>query len=122
TTSAPAVDYKACMVSDSGGFDDKSFNQAGYEGLMAVADDLGLETATAASADIADFEGNINSLIADGCNLVITVGVLHPDATAAAAVALPDVAFAIPECACAPPLDHVKTIVFATDEAAFLAG
>jgi basic membrane protein A len=25
--------FKACMVSDSGGFDDKSFNQTSYKGL-----------------------------------------------------------------------------------------
>ena len=28
-----ASDYKACMVSDSGGFDDKSFNQTAKDGL-----------------------------------------------------------------------------------------
>jgi basic membrane protein A len=27
-------DFKACMVSDSGGFDDKSFNQTSYKGLQ----------------------------------------------------------------------------------------
>lgn len=122
TTSAPEVAYKACMVSDSGGFDDKSFNQAGYEGLQAVAGELGLETATAESADIADFEGNINSLIADGCNMVITVGFLLADATAAAATANPDVDFAIIDFAFDPAIDNVKNLVFDTDEAAFLAG
>ena len=34
TSSAePAVeDFQPCIVSDAGGFDDKSFNQLGYEG------------------------------------------------------------------------------------------
>ena len=28
-------DYKACIVSDEGGFDDRSFNQSSYEGSPA---------------------------------------------------------------------------------------
>ena len=44
-TSAATVDFKACMVSDAGGFDDKSFNQAGFEGLTQAEDELGIEIA-----------------------------------------------------------------------------
>jgi basic membrane protein A len=122
TTSAPTVDYKACMVSDSGGFDDKSFNQAGYEGLMAAASDLGIETSTAESADAADYEGNIGAMVADGCDLIITVGFLLADGTSAAATANPETNFAIIDFAFDPAIDNVKGLVFDTDEAAFLAG
>ena len=38
-----ALDFLPCMVSDAGGFDDKSFNQLGYEGLEQAADELGVE-------------------------------------------------------------------------------
>ena len=31
---ATASDYSGCIVSDSGGFDDQSFNQSSYEGLQ----------------------------------------------------------------------------------------
>ena len=41
--SATKSDYTACMVSDSGGFDDKSFNQSGFEGLQAAAKDLSIQ-------------------------------------------------------------------------------
>ena len=34
------------MVSDAGGFDDKSFNQSGFEGLTQAAEELGIEVAT----------------------------------------------------------------------------
>ena len=30
-----SVDYKACIVSDAGGWDDRSFNESAYNGLMA---------------------------------------------------------------------------------------
>src|SRR5665647_2177663 len=33
-TAVTAAAFKGCMVSDAGGFDDESFNQAGLEGLM----------------------------------------------------------------------------------------
>ena len=32
SASASGAAFKACMVSDSGGFDDKSFNQTSYKG------------------------------------------------------------------------------------------
>ena len=41
-TSAATGDFKACMVSDSGGFDDKSFNQTSYKGLTDAKDQLGI--------------------------------------------------------------------------------
>ncbi len=36
-SSSSASKFLPCMVSDSGGFDDKSFNQLGYEGLQEAA-------------------------------------------------------------------------------------
>ena len=39
----PRIDFLPCMVSDAGGFDDKSFNQLGFEGLNEAADELGVE-------------------------------------------------------------------------------
>src|SRR5690606_38485231 len=35
-----ASDYKACMVSDSGGWDDKSFNESSYNGLLNAEKNL----------------------------------------------------------------------------------
>ena len=43
TTAAAASDFLPCMVSDAGGFDDKSFNQLSYEGLKQAAKELGVE-------------------------------------------------------------------------------
>src|SRR5699024_6673799 len=36
--------FKACMVSDSGGFDDKSFNETSHDGLVKAKEELGIET------------------------------------------------------------------------------
>lgn len=129
-TSAPAetVDYKACMVSDAGGFDDKSFNQSGFEGLQQAAADFGIETATAESADGNAYGPNIDALVASDCDLVITVGFLLSQATVDGATANPDVNFAIIDDLADTDFDgttdapNIKPITFDTDEAAFLAG
>ena len=56
-TSATAKDnsnsgeFKACMVSDSAGFNDKSFNETSMQGLSKAASDLGVKTAKVESKD-----------------------------------------------------------------------
>ena len=122
TSTAEPIDYKACMVSDAGGFDDKSFNQAGYEGLQSVVNDLGLQSATAESTDEADYATNINAMVSANCDLIITVGFLLADATKAAAEANPNTNFAIIDFAFDPAIPNVKGLTFETDQAAFLAG
>ena len=75
SSAAGAADFKACMVSDSGGFDDKSFNQLGYEGLTKAVDDLGLPAAKPVeSAAETDFAPNLTNLADQGCGLIVTVG------------------------------------------------
>ncbi len=120
--SAAAVDYKVCMVSDVGGFDDNSFNENGLAGLERARDELGVEIATLQSNSAEDYERNINQFISDGCDMVVTVGFLLGDATKAAAEANPDVRFAIVDFAYDPPLPNVEGLVYATAEAAMLAG
>lgn len=122
------VDYKACMVSDAGGFDDKSFNQSGYEGLVRAEEELGIEIATAESSSDDQYATNIEAMVAADCDLIITVGFLLSQATVDGALANPDVAFAIVDDLADNDYDgtidaeNIKPITFETDEAAFLAG
>lgn len=118
---AAKSDFLPCMVSDSGGFDDHSFNQLGYEGLQQAAKSLNVKYKQAESKSENDFAPNIQSMVDANCNLVVTVGFLLKDATEKAAKANPDVDFAI--------IDdneiqakNVKPIIFDTAQAAFLAG
>lgn len=117
-----ASDFLPCMVSDSGGFDDKSFNQLGFEGLNSAADSIGVEPKTVESADDTVYESNITNLIDQGCSLIVTVGFLLADATSAAAEQNPDIDFAIVDSVPENAPDNVKPITFDTAEAAFLAG
>ena len=126
---AEEIDFKACMVSDSGGFDDKSFNQTSLAGLTAAEEDLGVQTATIESASDAEYADNLQSLVDEGCNQITTVGFLLGDATREAAEANPDIDYAIvdfeftdPETFEPNPPDNAKGLTFDTGQPSFLAG
>lgn len=122
-------DFKACMVSDSGGFDDKSFNQTSHDGLENAAAKYGVQTAEAESSDPSQFADNIDSLVNQDCNQITTVGFLLGDATRAAAEANPDVDFAIVDFEFTDaetfepnPPENAKGLTFETGQPSFLAG
>jgi basic membrane protein A len=123
-----AADFKACMVSDAGGFDDQSFNQSGKEGMDAAKEELGIQTVEVESQADTDYSNNVNGLVAQDCNLVIGVGFLLEDAVQEAAEANPETNFALIDSQFNDAefnpveLDNAKPILFNTAEAAFLAG
>lgn len=114
--------YKACQVSDTGGIDDKSFNETAYKGVTDAGSELNVDGSFLESQAITDFRPNIDSFISQECDLIVTVGFLLGDDTAAAAADNPDQQFAIVDVAYDPPIDNVLALTFATDEAGFLAG
>jgi len=122
-------DFLACQVTDTGGVDDRSFNQTAFKGLEDAEAEFGIETQVLESQSPNDFEPNIQSLIQQECDIIVTVGFLLGDATAAAAEANPDQKFAIVDVDFFDPdageditFENVKELTFSTDEAAFLAG
>lgn len=122
TPSATTSDFKACMVSDSGGFDDKSFNETAYNGLIQARDELGIETAEIESNAESDFAPNVQAMIDANCNIVVTVGFLLATATEAAAKQNPEVDFAIVDNSSFEGVDNAKGLIFNTAESSFLAG
>ncbi|MET3921346.1 BMP family ABC transporter substrate-binding protein [Arthrobacter sp. UYEF20] len=117
-----ASNYTGCIVSDSGGFDDQSFNQSSWEGLKKTEKDLGIKVNQVESKTNNDFEPNLRAMVTAGCNLTITVGFLLGDATKAQATANPDKHFAIIDFGYDTPIANVKPIIYDTAQAAFLAG
>ncbi|WP_442860198.1 BMP family lipoprotein [Arthrobacter sp. zg-Y20] len=116
-----ATDFLGCMVSDSGGFDDNSFNESTYNGIMKAKEDLDIEVKTAESQSETDFTPNLDSMIQANCDITVTVGFLLADATKEAAAANPDSHFAIVDDQ-SIEADNVKPIIYDTAQAAFLAG
>ncbi|GAA4175393.1 BMP family ABC transporter substrate-binding protein [Gryllotalpicola koreensis] len=121
STSAKKSDFLPCMISDSGGFDDHSFNELGYNGLVSASKSLGVEYKKAESKTDADYAPNISSMVSQNCNLIITVGFNLADATKAAAAQNPDTKFAIIDDN-SITADNVQPIIFDTAQAAFLGG
>lgn len=123
------TNYKACLVSDSGGFDDRSFNESAKAGVDKAKAELGIQINEVESKDDSDYGPNIDSLISDGCSLIIGVGFNLEPAVQAAAKANPDIDFALIDSAFNDAstqetieIDNAKPILFNTAEAAFLAG
>lgn len=129
TPTATAAAYKACMVTNSGNLQDKSFNQSSYEGVKKAASQIaGLEPKVAVSADDAALLANTQAFATEKCDFILTVGWQLAQATGQVATANPGIKFAIVD---NPPVDanwatltlpNVKPILFSTEQAAFLAG
>jgi basic membrane protein A len=125
---AAASDFTPCAVSDITGFDDKDFNQLTYEGVKAAADELGTKVLTADSNTEDQYAGNIQGLVEQDCDFIVTVGFALANATRDAAQQAPEVDFAlidstVTDAEGAPlALDNVKPVLFDTAQAAALAG
>ncbi len=124
TAASAATTFKACVVTDTGGINDKSFNESAWDGLKAArAEDSNISVQYLSSTSSADYAPNIASFISKGCGIIITVGFLMDAATAAAANAHPSQKFAIVDDApSVKPGTHVLALQYETDQAGFLGG
>ncbi|HET8661170.1 MAG TPA: BMP family ABC transporter substrate-binding protein [Micromonosporaceae bacterium] len=117
----PAAEYKACMVTDIGGIDDRSFNTSAWKGLEnAKAKNSNIKTQNTSSSQEADYKPNLTQYVQQKCNFVLAVGGLMFDATKEVATANPDSQFAIVDAKIDAP--NVYSMQFDTAQAAFLAG
>ena len=89
-STAAASSFKASLVADTGGIDDKSFNTSAYAGLQqAQAAGKATIPQPLGSKTEADYKTNINNLLGQKCSVILTVGGLMGAATGAAAKANP---------------------------------
>jgi basic membrane protein A len=111
----------ACMVTDTGGIDDKSFNAAAWAGLQAASQANPQITAKyVQSKTEADYEPNLTNYANGNCDLILAVGGLMGGATDKVAAANPSKSFAIVDYKSADP--NVYSMQFDTAQAAYLAG
>ena len=125
-SSAAAAALSTCMVTDTGGIDDKSFNASAWAGLEAAKADGKVTDSFLPSATENDYVTNINALLAKKCGLIITVGGLMGDATDAAAKANPNQRFAIVDDGATDgksvAIPNLHGLEFNTAQGGFLAG
>jgi len=121
-------DFTPCIVSDFGGFDDKSFNQISLQGVIDGAEELGVDYTDVESNTEADYAPNLQNLVAEDCGVIVAVGFALAAATVETATANPDVSFAIIDDTADTDFDgetdapNIKPLLFDTAGAAFLAG
>ena len=70
----PGAGTLACMVTDTGGVDDKGFNQISYAGMQKAEAELGVTIDLLESSSDADYAPNLQSFADKGCNITVTVG------------------------------------------------
>jgi basic membrane protein A len=115
-----ASDSCAVMVTNSGGLDDRSFNQSSWAGLQKAEDSFGIDAQVLVSTSETDLAPNVQAAVDTGCGFILTVGYELASATGEQAAANPDRDFAIVDEVV--DAENVKPIVFDTAEAAYLAG
>jgi basic membrane protein A len=126
SSSAAAASGKkieACMVTDTGGIDDHSFNAAAWSGLQAAQKANSNITPTyVSSTSDTDYAPNLQGFVnhTPPCDIIFAIGGLMGGATDTTAKANPNQQFAIVDYGSAVP--NVYSMQFATDQAAYLAG
>jgi basic membrane protein A len=126
---APAdSDFLPCLVSDAGGWNDKSFNQSAKEGMDSAADELGVKPLEFESTTDNDYAPNLETAVSEGCSLIVAVGFKLAAATVESALANPELDYAIIDDYADLEFDgttdapNIKPLVFDTAQAAYLGG
>ena len=111
-----------CEVPDVGGINDHGYNAFTWKGIQdAGADFPGVEGLYIEAQTASDYDDNINIFMEEGCDLIVSVGFLLADDTAAAAESNPDQLFAIVDVDYIS-FPNIQTSTFAVNEASFLNG
>ncbi|WP_328873433.1 BMP family ABC transporter substrate-binding protein [Streptomyces sp. NBC_00287] len=122
-SSSEKEDLGLAIAYDIGGKGDQSFNDAAYAGLEKAQKEFGYKTAdvepTEGETD-ADKEQRLASLARQGYNPVIGVGFAYGPAMEAVAKDYPDTTFGIVDSVVEG--DNVASLVFAEEQASYLAG
>lgn len=114
--------FKACIATDSKGFDDGGETQLAFEGLMSGASSLNLLVGQAQSKTDDEIASALTELVDGGCSLIVTVGPARVRETVDAAKNNPRVNFLLVDAQAEKPQTNVKPVLFDLADGAFLAG
>jgi basic membrane protein A len=125
---------KVGLVSDTGGLDDRGFNEFSINGLERAEEELGVDGRVFESKSADDYLPNLTSAAEDGSDLIVAVGFLLGHSVAEAAGEYTEVNFAgvdnfygeEPDCGedpkppCVQP--NMLGLIFPSEESGYLAG
>jgi basic membrane protein A len=116
--------FSACLVTDVGGLNDKSFNHLAYVGLLR-AEKAGVKGRVIQSKSNNDYIPNLKSCVQQGAGITIGVGFLMQNAMDAIASSFPQNKFAIVDVD-VTTLKHkpknVEGLLFKEQQAGYLVG
>jgi basic membrane protein A and related proteins len=134
TTTAAEEAISVGMVSDTGGLDDRGFNEFSINGFERAQEELGVDGRVYTSESADDYLPNLTAAVDDGHDLVIAIGFLIQPSVAEVAADATDTNFAgvdqffgeEPDCGgenqavCGLP--NILGLQFPSEEAGYLAG
>lgn len=125
TGGSEAEDFSIVMVTDTGGVDDKSFNQSAWEGMQEWGKEHGKEQGSEGytyieSEDDSDYVTNLNTALNSNFDLIYGIGFKLKPAIEDVADQNPDQHFVIIDEEIEK--DNVASVLFKDHEASFLAG
>ena len=110
------------LVTDTGKVDDKSFNQAAWEGTQLAAEQVGAFAKYIETVDPKDYANNIGQFAAANYDTIVTVGFLMGEATIVAANEYPDIDFIGVDQFQGEAVPNLAGLVFREDHAGYAAG
>jgi basic membrane protein A len=129
SASAGGSSFLGCMVTDTGGINDRSFNASSWAGMQAAQSaNSNVSVKYLQSTQPGDYVKNIDTFLGEKCGIIVTVGFLMGSATEAAAKANPTQKFAIVDCSYASGCitgtkePNIDQLVFNTVQDGFLGG
>lgn len=117
--------FRAALVLDTGGVDDKSFNAAAYAGLQRAKTELKLgdnDVSMVESKSYADYKTNLSAFAGQGYSIVFAVGYKMEDALKEVAPQFPKVKFAIVDGNAPAGAPNCAALQFSEEQGTFLAG
>ncbi|HLR92736.1 MAG TPA: BMP family protein [Atopostipes sp.] len=115
--------FSIAMVTDTGGVDDRSFNQSAWEGMQEWAEEHGFGDDSVVyyqSEAENDYVPNLNTATTDGHDVIYGIGFLLEDPIATIAEQNPDRMYGIVDSVV--EMDNVVSLNFNDHENSFLAG
>ena len=119
---AAPENYCIGLVTDTGKVDDKSFNQAAWEGTLQAAEKVGGFAKFIETTDPKDYANNIGQFAAANYDTIVTVGFLMAEATVAAAAEYPEIDFVGVDQFQGETIPNLTGLVFNEDRAGYAAG
>jgi len=120
SATAMAADFKPAIIYDIGGKNDKSFNEAAFNGAQKYKKDTGTSFREFEIANDAQREQALRRFARDGDNPVVVVGFTWSDALQKVAPKYPKTDFVIIDSVVKAP--NVRSVVFQEEQGSYLVG